>query len=167
MRLATTGLFKAHWTERIHQEWINSVLKQRPDIAKSKLLNVKRLMDAHVGDALIDNYEALESGLNLPDKNDNHVLAAAIKSSSDAIVTFNLKDFPADLLAKYEIEAIHPDEFISNQIDLSPARVVTAINKMRLSLAKPPVTAQELLVLFERNQLPITAGRLREYIEQI
>jgi len=167
MRLSKTGLFRPHWTERIHQEWINSVHRSRPDIDKSKLLGIKRLMDKHVEDAIITHYESIEQSLNLPDKKDNHVLAAAIKCKADAIITFNLKDFPDSTLSQYEIEALHPDDFIAYQIDLSPPQVFLALKNMRASLKNPPFTAKEFLLSLEKKELPITANILSEYIEHI
>lgn len=87
-----------------------------------KLAKVRDLMDANVRDAKVEGYESLIEALQLPDPNDRHVLAAAIRCNADAIVTFNLKDFPRDALAPYGIDAIHPDDFIYYQIDMAPAR---------------------------------------------
>ncbi len=44
MRLALTDLFKAHWTDRIHDEWINALLRAKKHSPES-LLRVKELMD--------------------------------------------------------------------------------------------------------------------------
>ena len=54
----------------------------------------------HVLDALVTGYEPLVKTIHLPDPNDRHVLAAAITGRADVIVTKNLKDFPADRLAR-------------------------------------------------------------------
>lgn len=70
-------------------------------------------MDRNVRDCLVEGYEYLIPGLSLPDEEDGHVLAAAIRSRSSVIVTFNLKDFPAAMLDEYKVEAQHPDEFIA------------------------------------------------------
>ena len=32
MRLALTDLYRARWTDTIHDEWTRNVLKQRPDL---------------------------------------------------------------------------------------------------------------------------------------
>ena len=65
-------------------------------------------MNQAVLDCLVENYEELIEGLQLPDPDDRHVLAAAIASASDAIVTFNLKDFPVGTLHRYNIELQWP-----------------------------------------------------------
>lgn len=123
MWLALTDLFKARWTEEIHSEWIRNVLENRPDLTLEQLTRTKNLMNGNVRDCLVTGYEALISTLELPDPDDRHVLAAAIRSSSSVIVTFNLNDFPAQALAPYCVEAIHPDEFVSQLIDFKKAAV--------------------------------------------
>ncbi len=47
MQLALTGLFQARWTDQIHDEWIRSVLTNRPDLSPASLVRCRRLMDAH------------------------------------------------------------------------------------------------------------------------
>ena len=93
LRLATTGLFTAKWTDQIHDEWIRNAVKKRPEL-KDKLPRTRELMNRAVPDSLVTGYEFLIESLELPDSNDRHVLAAAIRSGAQAIVTFNLKDFP-------------------------------------------------------------------------
>lgn len=115
MQLALTDLFKAWWTDQIHQEWIEALLR-RDKYDRKVLERTRELMDASVRDAKVSGYEALIEALVLPDPDDRHVLAAAIKAGANAIVTFNLKDFPSDILSKYGIEAIHPDEFVYSQV---------------------------------------------------
>src|SRR5579885_2357699 len=83
------------------------------------LERTRRLMDENVRDCLVTGHQALIDGLILPDANDRHVLAAAIQGNADVIVTFNLRHFPEEALAPYQIEAIHPDDFLLCQIDLS------------------------------------------------
>jgi hypothetical protein len=53
-------------------------------------------------------------GYWLPDINDIHVLSVAIQSKSQGIITFNKKDFPNSILAKYNLFSINPDQFISD-----------------------------------------------------
>lgn len=112
MHLALTGLFRAKWTAEIHEEWIAALLEKRPDLSREKLERTKELMDKHAIDALVTGYEDLIPSLQLPDPNDRHVLAAAIRARADVIVTVNLRDFPSKALDPLAIEAQHPDEFV-------------------------------------------------------
>jgi hypothetical protein len=119
-------------------------------------------MNNHVQDSLVTGYESIIPVLKLPDPNDRHVLAAAIRSSSDVIVTFNLKDFPAAILASYSVEAQHPDEFLTHLLDLHPWTFCKTVREQREDLVNPTQTAIELLETLERQGLPLTTARLRE-----
>lgn len=94
MLLALADLVHARWSSRIHEEWMRGVLAARPDLRREQLERTRDLMDAYVRDGLVTGYEFLIPDLILPDPEDRHVLAAAIHSAADAIVTFNLDDFP-------------------------------------------------------------------------
>ena len=79
VELARTGLFRAKWTVRIHAEWINAVIRHRPELERARLERVAELMNSGVPDCLVTGFESLEAGLtSLPDPDDRHVLAAAI-----------------------------------------------------------------------------------------
>jgi hypothetical protein len=167
MHLAMTDLFRARWTDQIHEEWIRSVLKDRLDLKREQLERTRSLMNAHVRDCLVTGYEDLIEGLTLPDPDDRHVLAAAIRSSTSVIVTFNLGDFPPDYLDELGIEAQHPDEFIAHLIDRAPAAVCSAAKRHRASLKNPPKTVDEYLGTLANQRLPETVSRLREFEELI
>lgn len=165
LQLAAMRLFRAHWTERIHDEWMRSVLADRPDLTKERIERTRALMDAAVPDCLVTGFEALEAALDLPDPNDRHVLAAAICAHAAVIVTTNLKDFPADKLAPYRIEAQHPDEFIRHLFDLSPAAVTAAVRACRERLKAPPMSARDMLDVYMRLGLTGTVGALEAMID--
>ncbi|MFW1677367.1 PIN domain-containing protein [Pontibacter sp. JAM-7] len=164
MRLALTDLFKAHWTEKIHEEWIDALLRQGK-FTREALERVRDLMDAHVKDAKVTGYESLIETLQLPDPDDRHVLAAEIRCGADAIVTFNMKDFPPDALEPYGIDLLHPDDFIYYQIDMAPAICCSAIKKQRMALKNPPVEVDEFLATLQKQQLPQSVSKLREFSE--
>ncbi|MBD2296855.1 PIN domain-containing protein [Anabaena sphaerica FACHB-251] len=145
MRLAVTDLFKARWTDAIHSEWIKNVLNNRSDLTIEQLNRTKNLMNSHVRDCLVTGYEALIEGLQLPDSNDRHVLAAAIRCNASVIVTFNLKDFPAQALSPYGIESQHPDDFILHLIDLNPTEIYKVVKIHINSLKNPPKTLEQYL----------------------
>lgn len=166
MHLALTDMFNARWTDRIHEEWIRNVLRNRPDLKREQLERTRDLMDARVREPKVENYEGLIPQLSdLPDPNDAHVLAAAIKAGADAIVTFNLKDFPSSVIAKYHIEVIHPDDFIQYQIDLDPATVCHAIKRLRAGLRRPPMTVGQYLAILKKQSLPQSVLTLAEFSE--
>src|SRR5712691_5675823 len=115
IRLAQAGLVRARWAEAIHEEWIRNVLKDNPRLSAERLARTRALMNEAVRDCLVAGYEDLIASLSLPDPDDRHVLAAAIRASADVIVTYNLTDFPAAMLARFDIEAQHPDDCRSLQ----------------------------------------------------
>lgn len=163
MRLALSDLFRARWTDRIHEEWIEAALKDRPDLERAKLERTRDLMNMHVRDCLVNGYEPLINGLELPDVDDRHVVAAAVRARADVIVTFNLKDFPNPYLASFGIEAQHPDEFVSHLIDLAPGAVCAAAKRQREGLRSPPKSVEEYLDALSRQRLPDTVMRLSEF----
>jgi predicted nucleic acid-binding protein len=167
MHLALTDLFRAKWTEAIHEEWIRSVLEKRPDLTREQLERTRQLMNAHVRDCLVADYEDLIPVLTLPDPDDRHVLAAAIRSNADVIVTFNLSDFPPEALNKWGIEVQHPDDFINHLLDLAPHLVCAAAKHQRESLKNPPKSVDEFLAALERQGLAQTVAQLRRFADVI
>src|SRR5260221_9772114 len=79
MYLAVTDLYRARWSNDIHEEWMRSVVKDHADITGQQVERIRDLMNAHVRDCLINGYEELIPSLQLPDADDRHVLAAAIR----------------------------------------------------------------------------------------
>lgn len=167
MWLALTDLFQARWTAEIHDEWMRNVLADRPDILPASLKRCRELMDEHVPDCLVSGYEPLIPTLSLPDPEDRHVLAAAIHGGAGVIVTFNLGDFPAAALGPYNIEAIHPDEFVVRLFDESAEAVLDAVRRQRTALKRPPKTAAEYLATLDQCRLPETVARLRSHESEI
>lgn len=163
MYLALTNLFRARWTNAIHEEWMRSVVRDYPDITQSKVERVRDLMNAAVPDALVIGYEGLIQTLSLPDPDDRHVLAAAIQAGASVIVTRNLADFPADILASHGVEAQHPDDFVVALLDVEPDAVCAAVKAQRESLRNPPKTVEELLAILEAQGLPQFVARLRPF----
>jgi len=165
IRMALTGLFRAKWTDQINDEWVRNLIKDRKDIDPDKIKKTVELMNTHVPDCLVTNYEIFIDSLTLPDPDDRHVLAAAIKSNADVIVTNNLKDFPSSELSKYDIEAQSPDIFLSHLFDLKPNVFCSVVHQQRSDLKKPPKTAEEHLEIFYKQGLPITVNKLKDCID--
>jgi hypothetical protein len=167
IRLAQAGLVQARWTEQIHDEWLRNVLADNPQLSPARLARTRTLMNEAVRDCLVTGYEDLIDSLSLPDADDRHVLAAAIRAGAEVIVTFNLTDFPAETLARFAIEARHPDDFLISLLDLAPDTFCSAVKRQRESLCNPPRTALELLATFEGHGLPQAVARLRGFIDRL
>ena len=159
--VAQTGLFRARWTDEIHDEWIRNVLNDRKDLKPDQLKRTRELLNQAVPDCLISGHQALIPALTLPDESDRHVLAAAIVGRATVIVTYNLKDFPDEALKPYGIHAEHPDQFFSNQFDLDPPKVASQVRALRARLKNPPQTVEQLLDTYLKAGLPETVAKLR------
>jgi predicted nucleic acid-binding protein len=166
LSLAVERLYHARWSATIHAEWTRNLAKDWPELAPKLALIVER-MNASVPDCLVTHYEKLANSIELPDPDDRHVVAAAIASHADAIVTFNTKDFPATVLQPYGIEVQHPDEFLMNPLQLQEIPALRAIKKMRARWTNPARPAEELIAAFEKRGLPMTADLLREAVTLI
>lgn len=164
LQVATTGLFRARWSATIHEEWMASVLRARPELTREQLARTRELMDAHSRDCLVTRYEGLMAGLKLPDPKDRHVLAAAIRGRADVIVTYNLSDFPAAALAPYDLAAQHPDDFLGYLCDLHPEAVCVSARVCRARMKRPPLSVEEYLGALTKVQLPQTVAFLGEHL---
>lgn len=163
MHLALSDLYRARWSDRIHDEWTRNVLASRPDLTQDQLNRTRQLMNAHVRDSLVTGFEYLIPSISLPDPDDRHVAAAAIHSGASLIVTFNLKDFPAEALKPYNLAAQHPDDFIVDLLDLHPAGVLEAAASHRRSLKNPPKAADVYLDTLLAQGLTQSVALMRQW----
>lgn len=161
IRVAQAGLVQAKWTSQILDEVFRSLLTNRPDLDSQKLARTRELMNKAVRDCLVTGYEPLIDAIELPDPDDRHVLAAAIKGRAQVIVTNNLKDFPASVLENWDMEAKSPDDFILDQVDLGREAVYGAVQRIADSKQKPPTTVSDVLAMLERDGLVESAAALR------
>ncbi|MBC8072508.1 MAG: PIN domain-containing protein [Deltaproteobacteria bacterium] len=161
IRVARTGVVRAHWSERILEECFRAVLRERTDLSRENLARTRVLMNHALPDANVSGHEQLIESLELPDLDDRHVLAAALKIGAQAIVTFNLGDFPASVLEPFGIEAKHPDDFILEALDIAPGAMAAAVGEQASTLRNPPKTVAELLDTLQSQGLPLSVARLR------
>lgn len=150
LRLAEDGFYRPLWSERILLEVEETVLALYPEIDWSRVRRRTELMSSTFEDATVTGWEEVSAGLELPDPDDRHVLAAAIVGGAQAIVTANLKDFPVGQLGPRAIEARHPDEFLLDQLDLFPSRVLEVLSEQAADLSNPPLDLAGLLNNLER-----------------
>lgn len=172
LTLAEAEFFRVRWSNKVMEETERAIarlleergLSDSAARARGSVANMK----AAFPEALVEDFDLFETmTYGLPDKNDEHVLAAAIKTQAQALVTENLADFPEYVLAPLAIEARSADDFIADTIALEEGRAVAAINRMRLRLARPEVTQEDFLRSLEAHGLMETASVLAPHIESI
>lgn len=166
--LAVNGLYLPKWTDTIHDEWIDNLLEKDqkqnhpPRLDRVRLIRSRDLMERACSRSRVTDYETIIETLSLPDAEDRHVLAAAIASEADTIVTFNLRDFPAAVLVPQGIQPLHPDTFLCGLFDQTPERFIVAVEQILSRLKNPPRTWDEHLAVLRSNGLPQIAVRLFE-----
>jgi PIN domain len=158
LRVAEKGLYRPLWSERILTEAREAIEEIHPGIDVHKRFAD---MDAVFDDALVTGWEGLEAGIALPDQDDRHVVAAAIRGGAQAIVTANVDDFPVSTLGQFGLEAVHPDAFLLDQLDLSPPTVLQVIREQAAATRQPPLTRQDLALLLSRAGVPGFADEIQ------
>lgn len=164
MRLALADLVQAKWTDAIQEEWMSALRRNRPDLPFANHERVRQLMAIALPDALVTGYEDRMESLNLPDKDDRHVLAAAIHCQASRLVTFNLKDFPQSTLEPFNLEAQHPDAFACHLLEAALDRVLAVVEEQRQVLRNPPKTGEQMLFDFAERGLTSFADALRGHL---
>lgn len=151
-------LYTPKWSAHIFNEWKD--IMARKGLPEEEIL--KRIDRANQAfpDALVNNYEALIAHISLPDTKDRHVLAAAIKTDANVIVTNNLKDFPDEVLEPYGMSAKSADDFLTDLIDLNPQRAIEAFRKLVMNRRNPDLDEYQVLDALRRNGLQDTANFL-------
>lgn len=161
IRISQADLVQAKWTNEILDEMLRALGRNRPDISPDKLERLRRLMNGAVRDCLVLGYEPLIEGLQLPDPADRHVLAAAIKSGAQMIVTSNLKHFPATDLELWDVEARAPDDFVLDQLGIDGRTVAACVQQIADSRTRPPQNIEDVLSQLERDGLVESVAALR------
>jgi predicted nucleic acid-binding protein len=151
-------LYTPKWSKHIFAEWQSVMVRKGVALAEAtKRVNVANLA---FPDALVHNYEGLLGSLELPDPDDCHVLAAAIKVNANIIVTNNLRDFPEDYLETFGLKAKSADDFLTDIIDLNPEEALKAFKEMVLHKKNPELNDYEVLDLIRKSGLKDTANYL-------
>lgn len=161
IRIAQSGTVQAKWTNEIMDEMLAALVRNRSDIPPAKLGRLRELITSAVRDCLVTGYEPLVEGLKLPDPQDRHVLAAAIKAGAQVIVTRNLKDFPAADLEPWAIEAKSPDAFVLDQVGVNGRVVAASVRQIADSRIRPPESIEDVLRQLERDGLMESVAALR------
>lgn len=168
--LAEAEFFRIRWSAPVLEETqraIQRILEVRGFAdAAQRAVRARSELERAFEDALVTDFDSFFAQANgLPDTNDVHVLAAALKTQASTIVTENLRHFPPDFLAQLNLEARSSDAFIADTISLDPGRAVAAVARMRKRYKKPAMTAEAMLIDMEADGLPDTVDILRNYVD--
>jgi predicted nucleic acid-binding protein len=154
-------LVQAKWTNEILDEMLRALQKNLPDITEEQVGRLRDRMNNAVRDCLVEGYEPLVEILELPDPDDRHVLAAAIKATAQVIVTRNVKDFPRGKLARWGVRAKSPDDFVRDQVEIDTRAVWACIQQIVDSRTRHPVTVDDVIAELVRDGLVTSAAALR------
>lgn len=141
--IAEAGLFQPLWSDRILDEVERNLPQTGIDRHKAAR-RVGIMREAFGAEALVSGYDELVGKMTC-DPKDAHVLAAAVHDKADAVVTFNLKDFPVESTAPYGIEVLHPDVFLVQLLNRRPDAVIEALRIGVQDLRRPPKTVNQWL----------------------
>ena len=161
LRLAEDGFYRPLWSQRILLEVRDAVLRIRPELPIERVQHRVDTMARVFEDATVTGWEQVAAGLDLPDPDDRHVLAAAITGGAQAIVTFNLTDFPETALTARGLQARHPDDFLLDQLDLFPSRVLEVLHEQAEALSAPATDLAGVLTMLHRLGVPNFAEAVR------
>jgi predicted nucleic acid-binding protein len=156
LAVAAEGLFTPLWSERIFGEWERAAARFGPLARMQALTDIDRLR-AGFPRSCVPAQPGLKARLHLPDHNDVHILATAIASSADAIVTLNAKDFPRHTLAAEGVIRRDPDGLLWELWSHHPAQVGAALERVRAKAQALSGQPQPLAPLLKRAKLTRTA----------
>lgn len=153
LRIADAELFEPLWSDDLLAEVERNIVKLgvQPDKAARRVSQ----MASAFPNATVTGFEHLVPAMST-DPKDRHVAAAAIRGGAAIIVTANTRDFPPEALARYDIEVVHPDDFLQDQLDLATATVLTCLKQHRSAYARPQFTVTEYYLGLERT-VPVFA----------
>jgi predicted nucleic acid-binding protein len=161
LRLAEAEAYRPLWSSDILVELRRNVIEAGipADRVDRRIAN----MSQSFPDAMVTGYESLVNGM-ANDPKDRHVLAAAVRANAEVIVTFNVRDFPGSALKPCDIVAIHPDDFLLDQLDLYPSLTIGVLRRQAASYRREPTTVGRLLPLLERAGLPRFTAEVRRHL---
>ncbi|MGP5931089.1 PIN domain-containing protein [Corynebacterium glyciniphilum] len=153
LRLAESGSFGVRWSATIMDEVKRNMVGGKFDLPDEAAERRISAMQEAFPFAEVKDYEMLIPAMT-NDPKDRHVLAAAVRSEAHTVVTMNLKDFPTESVEPWDIEVVHPDQFLLNQLDLEPRTVMSILRRQVENNRYPPRSAEDLCAALRRCGVP-------------
>ncbi len=160
LEIAHEHLYRVHWSPQILEDTVRNLLADARS-TQEKASRFCAAMERAFPEALVEPPPGLADQLGC-DPGDRHVLAAAIAAKAEVIVTLNVRHFPTEVLEPLGIEAVTPDQFLCNLLDLDPGAMHGCLETIAARQRNPARTAQALLQILSR-QAPTFASRCMEF----
>lgn len=157
-------LFRARWTNEIHDEWMRNLVANVPGLSVERLAATKQLMTIALPDATVTGYEKHIETISLPDPDDRHVVAAAIEAKATHILTWNLRHYPARVLKAHGLVRQTPDAFLADLYDQVPQLLLASLANARRNLSKSRLSAEEFVDVLREQKLTQLDNRLRAHL---
>lgn len=151
LRLAEADVFSPLWTEEILDE-VERNLVAAIGLPRQKAARRVQFMTEAFPEAMVTGYRDLTDSMTC-DPKDRHVLAGAVRSRADILVTANLKDFPLNSTEPYDVEVMHPDPFLLDQLDLYGTETLQVIRETATRRKRPPNSERDILLAL-RSTVP-------------
>lgn len=161
LRMADVGTFQPLWSARVIDEALRALSRIHTSVEPSRLQNRFVSMNQAFRSALVSGWEPLETSIRLPDPDDRHVVAAALRGRADVVVTENVRDFPHSMLSRLGLEVIRVDDFLLRLFEDRPKATRHVLTEQATALRNPPVSKSELLLMLERAGAPAFAAVVR------
>ena len=101
----------------------------------------------HFPEAWVEGFEPLIEAMT-NDPKDRHVLAAAVRSHSALIVTYNRRDFPKSSVEQFDIEVQGPSTFLRGLYALDPGLTVHKLHEQAKAIG---IGIDRLLLSLSKN----------------
>lgn len=160
LEIAHEHLYRVHWSAQILEDTVRNLVADARSTPE-KASRFCAAMERAFPEALVEPPPGLADQLGC-DPGDRHVLAAAIAAKAEVIVTLNVRHFPTEVLEPLGIEAVTPDQFLCNLLDLDPGAMHGCLETIAARQSNPARTAQALLQILSR-QAPTFASRCMEF----
>ncbi len=134
LRLAAQGLYRPKWSEAIMLE-VSRNLRESFGLSEEKVQYREREIRRHFPEAWVGGFDKLIPKMTNHPK-DRHVLAAAVQSKAQIIVTYNGKDFPPASLAPYAITALGPSAFLKALYEKSPSSMIETLHRQAAAIGR-------------------------------
>ncbi|RIH84369.1 PIN domain protein [Meiothermus luteus] len=179
MALALERWVRLKWSQQVQEEWIRNFLKNKSSklkpeqVERVKAVPQTMLAALEFQEPLVQGYEVILEKIDLPDKNDRHVVAAAFWGGAEAILTYNNKDFPEEILGSWDLTVIHPDDYLCElagdciRQTSMPGTLLEILKKQRSKLKNPPLDVEAFLDSLSKAGLRELAGILASYRQHL